>query len=94
MVVVGLLTVEVALGEGSSLKDKRSVVRGMLDGIRHRFNVTAAEVGRQDSHRAAELAFAVVSADRRFASMVLDKVLQSVESDPRVEVVETSLEFL
>jgi len=25
---------------------------------------------------------------------VLDKVLQSVESDPRVEVVETSLEFL
>ena len=94
MVVIGVLTVDLALGEGSSLKDKRHIVRSTLDTIRHKFNVSAAEVGRLDSLRSSELAFSVVSNDRSFANAVLDKVLACVESDPRIMVTQTTLEFL
>lgn len=94
MISVGLLTVELALGEGESLKDKRHVVRHLLDRVRHKFNVSAAEVGYLDSHRRAELAFAMVSNDNSFTNTVLDKVLALVISDPRVEVVEQTLELL
>lgn len=94
MVVVGLLVVELAVGEGSSLKDKRRIIKSMLDSIRARFHISASEVGLLDSHRAAELAFAVVANDRRFANSVLDNVLRVVESDPRIDIVDTALEFL
>ncbi len=94
MVVVGLLVVELAIGEGSSLKDKRRIIKSMLESIRARFNISASEVGRLDSHRASELAFTVVTNDRRFANSVLDNVLRVVESDPRIDIVDTALEFL
>lgn len=94
MVVVGLLTVEVLLGEATSLKDKRHIIRSTLDTIRHKFKITAAETDFLDKLRHSEMAFAAVSNDRKFVNTVLDKVLQTVESDPRLEVVNSSLELL
>ena len=44
-----------------SLKDKRAVVRPIVEGSRHRFGVAAAEVGKQDRWQATELAFAAVA---------------------------------
>ncbi len=93
MVTVGLLTVELALGEGNSLKEKRHIIRSMLDSIRHKFNVSAAEVGRMDSLRLCVLAFSVTANEKGFANAVLDNVLRVVESEPRVMVVEHTLEF-
>lgn len=94
MVAVGVLTVDLELGEGSSLKDKRRVIRSMLDTIRRRFSVSAAEVGHMDSLRRATLAFAVVSNDRALCNAVLDRVLRAVESEPRVSVTDSDLELL
>lgn len=94
MVVVGLLTVELLLGEGSSLKDRRQVVRGLLDRVRHRFHVAAAEVEHMDSLRRAGLAFAVVANDRTLCRQVLDRVLHEVESEPRASITHADTELL
>ncbi|MDO4988440.1 MAG: DUF503 domain-containing protein [Synergistes sp.] len=42
----------------ASLKDRRRVVRSLLDGTRQRFSVSAADLGPADTHNAAELGFA------------------------------------
>lgn len=94
MVVVGLLTVEVALGEGFSLKDKRHVIRSLLDTIRHRYNISAAETDFLDNLRKSEMAFAVVANQQSFANSVLEKVIHAIESDPRVSILDSSLEFI
>ncbi|MCC6485407.1 MAG: DUF503 domain-containing protein [Armatimonadetes bacterium] len=94
MVHVGLLRVEVALGEGNSLKDKRHVIKSTLDTVRDRFNVSAAEVGFLDSLRRAEMAFSIVCNDRARANAILDKVLDHIERDPRISVTEADIEFL
>ena len=44
-----------------SLKDKRMVVKSIVDGARHRFRVAAAEVGSQDQWQRAALGFAAVA---------------------------------
>ena len=41
---VGVLQVEIAIDSARSLKDKRQVVRSVLDRLRSSFNVSAAEV--------------------------------------------------
>lgn len=84
---VASLTVELRLPEVHSLKEKRSVVRPILEGARRRFSVAAAEVGKQDAWQAATLGVATVSSSPSHAREVLDAVERFVWSFPEVEVV-------
>jgi uncharacterized protein YlxP (DUF503 family) len=69
-----------------SLKEKRAVIKPILDGARHRYRVAAAEVGRQDQWQRAELGMAAVAATTGHASAILDEVERFVWSFPEVEV--------
>ncbi len=91
---VASLRVELEITDGLTLKDKRQVIRSLLDRIRGRFNVSAAETGRNDSVRYAELAAVGVANDRPFLDRMMEKVLDLIESEPRVVVLERDLEFL
>lgn len=92
--IVGILSVVLSVPGSNSLKDKRQVVRSFLDGIRHRFNVSAAEIGALDSHTRAELAFACVSNEQALVSRTLSKILAQAESNPLCEVLDSALEFV
>lgn len=92
--VVGLAEVELHIPESNSLKDKRQVLKSLLEHIRQKFNVSAAEVDQLDIWRRATLGFACVSNEQRFANQVLDKVIDHIESNPRVNVGEIRVEFL
>lgn len=81
------LSVELHIPLAHSLKEKRAVVRPIVDGSRHRFGVAAAEVGKQDLWQVAELAFACVSSSAGHVEEVLASVERFVWSFPEVEVV-------
>ncbi|MCC2670230.1 MAG: hypothetical protein K0Q72_2701 [Armatimonadetes bacterium] len=93
-IVVGLVTLDLLIPEANSLKDKRSVVKSMLEGMRNKFNVSAAEVENLDIWRRATVAIACVSNSQTFTDQVLNKVLDWVESNPRVNVTNVEMEFL
>jgi len=82
-----MLRVVLAIPEARSLKDKRSVVRRVLDRSRAKFNVAAAEVGMMDVHRRAELGFTLVSNEHRHMQSMLDHLTSFVAnaSDALVE---------
>jgi hypothetical protein len=93
-IVVNLLTVDLLIESANSLKDKRQALRSLIAHIRTEFNVSVAEVDENDIWRRAVIAAAFVASDGRFANEVMDKVLDHMESDPRVEVVGSKLETL
>ena len=66
----------------------------MLDVLRNRFNVSAAEVDDNDLWRRAVVGVACVSNGQAHVSAVLNKVILHVESNPRVVVLETRMEML
>lgn len=80
------MRVELHLPASHSLKEKRAVVRPLLDGCRHRFGVSVAEVDHQDLWQRAAIGVAVVSSSPRRAAEVLDSVERFVWSFPEVEV--------
>ena len=80
------LTVEIHLPAVHSLKEKRAVLRPILEGARRRFAVAAAEVDGQDLWQRATLGMAAVSGSARHAEEVLDAVERFVWSFPEVEV--------
>ncbi len=83
-----VLSVEVRIPTARSLKEKRTVVRHLVDGCRSRFGVAAAEVGFQDQWQRAELGFAAVSGDQGQVESVLDSVERYVWSHPQLEVLD------
>lgn len=85
---------ELRLRDVHSLKEKRAVVRPILEGAHHRFAVAAAEVGHQDSLRQSTLGMAVVSGQVGHAGAVLDAVERFVWSFPEIEVLSCDRRWL
>jgi uncharacterized protein YlxP (DUF503 family) len=56
-----LLTIEIP--GAHSLKEKRAVIRSLVERYRTRMRISAAEVGEQDAVGRAQVGFAVVSGD-------------------------------
>jgi uncharacterized protein len=88
------LYVEIHIGESRSLKQKRSVVRHILDTARLRYRVAAAEVEHQDLWQLAGLGFAAVASEAGQVSEVLDSVERFVWSHPEIEVSSSSIHWL
>ena len=91
---VGVLHVRLHVPEAHSLKDKRRVVKSILDRARQRFGVSAAETDEQDIHRIAVLGFAYVSGSHHHAAEVVGKLLDVLLTHPAARVIEHEIEVL
>jgi uncharacterized protein YlxP (DUF503 family) len=86
--------VDIRIPDAQSLKDRRQVVRSLLDGTRQRFGVSAAEVGGQDTWQRATLGFAVVASEARIAEETLDAIDRFLWSRPEIEVLDAATHWL
>lgn len=91
---IACLIVELEITDGLTLKDKRQVIRSLLDRIRGRFNVGAAEVDQLDSVRYATLAMVGVANEHRFLNEMMSKLENLIEGETRVVVLDQTLEFM
>ncbi|MGW0809382.1 DUF503 domain-containing protein [Nonomuraea sp. NPDC002799] len=84
---VGALTLDILLGDISSLKQKRSVVRPLIAELRRRYpSIAVAETGHLDLHRRAEVGVAVVSASAGNCNEVMDACERMVAFRPEIEL--------
>ena len=60
--------------QSRSLKAKRAVVRPIVDGLRHRFKVSVAEVDHHDLWQRAAIGVAVIGESERHVLDVLDSI--------------------
>jgi uncharacterized protein YlxP (DUF503 family) len=95
-VVVGVLKLTFSIPHASSLKEKRSVVRSLVERARNRFNASVAEVDAQDLLQRAVIGVSVVANDGRFVNSVLDEIRAAMESDAlgRAELLDGELELM
>lgn len=92
---VGVCTVTLRLPENHGLKGKRHIVKSLAERIRHRFNVSVAEVDGNDSWQTAYLGISCVSNDAQHANEVLSKVVRFIEqSRPEAEILDYELEII
>lgn len=82
-VVVGLLTVDLFISDALSLKDRRRVVKSLLDRLAHRHNVAVADLGPDNAPRHAELAITTVANEEAHVHRVLNAALGLLEAEPR-----------
>ena len=79
IVAVALLDLHIEYAQ--SLKEKRMVVKSLRDKLRHRFEISAAEVGLQDLHQSARLGISFVTSSKPTAEALFEKIQDFVESN-------------
>lgn len=93
--VVGTVLLELHFPNVHSLKEKRSVIKGLLARVKQTFNVSVAEVGHHDLWQRSLIAVAVVSASAVEVGKSLEAVTNFVESNlPMGQVIDVQKEVL
>ena len=83
--IVGISIFELHLPASRSLKDKRRVVKSLVDRVHQRYRVSIAETDFHDLHQRAEIAVAAVAAGGESEmEKLMDQVRNLVESDPEI----------
>ena len=83
--IVGISIFELHLPASRSLKDKRRIVKSLIDRVHQRYRVSVAETGFHDLHQRAEIALAAVAAGGESEmDKLMDGVRNLVESEPEV----------
>lgn len=83
---VGAARVDVRLQSTNSLKDKRSILRRISSSFEE-MGCSVAEVGAQDEWQRAVLGVAIAASTAAGVDRVLDRLVGTVERDPRVTVI-------
>lgn len=92
--IVGAALVELHVHGSQSLKEKRGVVRSVVQRVRNRFNLAVAEVGGQDTWQRAVLGLVTTGIEPRQVRSVLERAIRFIEGLPLAEVTNSDLEIL
>jgi|LSQX01.2.fsa_nt_gb uncharacterized protein YlxP (DUF503 family) len=84
---------DLLLIEGNSLKEKRQVIRSIIERLQHRFNISIAEVGYLEALRRAEIGIAMVGNSIPHLEKKTGKLIDFVEKDGRVEILNIEREI-
>jgi uncharacterized protein len=80
--------------ESRSLKVKRAAVRPIIDGLRHKYRLSVAEVDHQDQWQRTTIAVAVVAESDGRLRHVLEQVERYVTGAPDVELIDVTTAYL
>ncbi len=83
---VGLLTITLSFDESFSLKDKRRVLKSLIERARNELHVSIAEVAFQNRIRTGEVAASFVGANRGEIERARERTERIFASDPRCRV--------
>ncbi len=76
--IVGVLTVDLAIYDARTLKDKRRVVLSVKDRLRNRFNIAVCEIAFGDSPKRCRLGIATIGHGSRSVHSQLDQVVDVI----------------
>ena len=77
----------------TSLKEKRMVVKSIIERARHKFNISIAEIDKQDIHKSIVIGFVCISNEMKHIDQMLEKVSEYIENntDAVVDNIETEI---
>lgn len=91
---VAALRVEIRLPTPQSLKEKRSVLRPVIEGMRRLGSFSVAEVDHHDDWQRATVGVAVVAPDGRGLDMQISKLRRYLDSRLEIEVLDVFMSEL
>jgi hypothetical protein len=77
----------------TSLKEKRMVVKHIVEKAKHKFNIAIAEIDKQDVHQTIVIGFVCISNEIKHVEQMMNRVIDFIENntDAVVDSIETEI---
>lgn len=87
-----LLDIKFKIDCSFSLKDKREVIRSIIDYARNSLKISSAELTDNDMRNFAHLGFVTISNDNDKAKTILEKLVNRIEIKYPIEITDYYIE--
>lgn len=77
-----------------SLKEKRMVVKSIVQRLKNKFNVSVAETAEQDIHQTIVIGIAAVCGSSAQADSTMENILNFVEDNTDAEIIDIQREVV
>ena len=84
------MLINLTIYDALSLKDKRMVIKSLIERIKSRFNVSICEASDNDKWQVSNLGISFVSNESKYNEKIIEKIINFIDNDERVEI--TSIE--
>lgn len=91
---VAAIRAELHIGSAQSLKEKRSVLRPIVEGLRRKLSVSVAEVAHQDTWQRVDVGVAIVAPDSAHLETLINKVRNHFDSQLQCDLVGFTITYL
>jgi uncharacterized protein YlxP (DUF503 family) len=88
---IGSLVIEIMVYSSASLKEKRYVLKGLKDRLKHKFNIAVAEIDYQDKWQRSKIGIVTISNDYGHVQNSLQQVFSFLDQSDEYEII--SYEF-
>ncbi len=78
-VVIGFLEIHISIPEAHSLKEKRGVVKRIIERVKKKFNVSVSEIGEQDKWQVSVIGIVAIGTSKKVVDATLEKVISYLE---------------
>lgn len=92
--LVGKLEVEVYIPWATSLKDKRQVLKSMVQKSKNRFNISIAELNNEDLWQRATIGVAIVGDNQEYLQRQLQLLINFFDAEQRWEVINIEVDWI
>ena len=89
--IVSMIQILFEIPDVDNIKEKRRIVKSVIEKMRCRYKMSAAEVDLQDSLSFAQIAGAYVSNSKVFGETVVRKAFDMIEKETPVRIQDMSI---
>jgi uncharacterized protein len=87
-VVVGVCRIVLNIDDAYSLKEKRHVIKSIIERMKSRFNASISEVEMNDIWNRAVIGVSCVSNEAGHSDSMMSSIVNFIENDGRVDLVD------
>lgn len=92
--IVGISTIEIFFPENQSLKDKRQLLRKIVEKTRARFSISIMEIDQNNLWQRAKIGFSVIGVKQDHVNKMIDNVHEYIESLYIGSIIDTKTEII
>ena len=92
--ILGVCTIELYIPGANSLKDKRKVIKSIIQRIRNKYKVSICELYEQDIWRRAVLGISCISNDKNIIFKTFSGIEKFIEEGGELQISDLRTEIL
>jgi Uncharacterized protein conserved in bacteria len=91
---IGILEITLLLYEVNSLKEKRIILKSLIQKLKNRYNISISEISYNDVWKNAKIGIATISNSQSHLDSTLDHILDFIDTDGRMEMIDVKREVI